>query len=1115
MKRKIVALAMALAMALTSSFTVFARFDDANFVYQSTENVVATIFEQNKEEKIVLTWPAVDTSGNLINANPLKADGQVESTGNPTRGWTNPTQGMIIEYDGWLPDGTHNSIKNDNKTTHNVLFGVTDRQTDYPIVIKDPKTGDVVKEAYVDTTVVATSFATAYQIQYSEDGVTWVQDHIASTINHGKKLSRRKADGSIADDNKNTFYLEDQITEALTATLKPETQYYIRVNAFDASTPSTMNAPYKTFETTIVTPKVKELKPAFPTVEGGGYLSQGGREGDVYVVTNLTDSVSDPQPGSFRYGLERRDRKDGNKTAPRTIVFAVGGTINVDPTATKGSRRININSNTTILGQTAPGEGITLAGMSVKFDGENIIARYLRTRLGAGYDQDAATATGKNIVIDHCTFEWGTDETFTAKELVNSSIQYNIIASGLAMVNKNGELNTDAEINSAESEAKHGMGSLLNGYETSITHNLWAHNGTRNPRLEGGFTYNNVTYNNKMEFSNNVVYNWGHNSAYGGERGNGEVNYTNNYFKPGPNTLSKVKNFLFDCDSSSKGKSSYYINGNVMDANAEVTTDNTKGFNEINNANILTSPVELVNQYIAETANEAYENVLNNVGASYFRDAQDIRLINDVKTGGGRFINDPVEAGGYETEVFTQELADTDSDGIPDNWETAHNLNPNDATDSAKVIEDETSPYDGYSWIEVYGSDILGEWDNTNKQVKVGTDVKVLSINDESGANILNMAATPIETGKKYTVNVDGSAVKYEVYLNDEIVGENTGKAIEFSTNKEGMFNLAVKATYSIDNNKTKAFSELIPVVSLTNKNNNLKGFTSTDVGAVKTNGIVSYDGKDNTMIMGSTGKIGITAANGTKEPDSFLYNYKQVTGDVTITAKVNPLAKLDYYQKAGVMLRSSLDPESEFYMSAVTFVKGEDYEGTLDASGNAVKAKNVRSFARTSDGLGVANGKFVGVALKRLNEEPNYGWVRIVKKDQNVKIYGSNDGEGWTILNEYTTTLPETFYVGFAVDAVQDTHELVRYNAAEFSNISIKTAESIEGKVLGDATNDGKVTATDAAAILKYVKGSLELSDKGISNIDVDGTENATASTAAMVLAKVRDKDYKFPIEM
>lgn len=1087
MKRKLLCIFLAAAMTFSSFSMTYARYESPNntYTYQSTEDLQASI----DDEKVVLTWPSVDKDGNLIKANPLKAEGQTSSTGNPTAGFTSPTQGMIIEYTGWLPDGTHNSIKNDSSSNHNVLFGVTDNPTDYPIAVKDPRTGDIVKNAYVDPTVVATSFATAYQIEYSEDGVNWTVDHTASTFNHGKKLTRLAADGTYKDDNKNTFFLEDQITEAVQAALKPETTYYIRVKAYDASVRNSVNTPFKTFETTITTPEEKVLATAFPTVEGAGKYSQGGRgsaeqQADVYVVTNLTDSVTDPQPGSLRYGLERRDRADGNKSYPRIITFAVGGTISIDPAASKDARRFNITDNTTILGQTAPGEGITLYGGSVKFNGKNIIVRYIRCRLGEGYDLDGATGSGENIVIDHCTFNWGVDECFTAKELVNSSIQYNIIANSLAVVNKNGVLNSDVEIASGESEAKHGMGSILNGYETTFTHNLYANNGTRNPRFEGQFTYNNVAYNNKLEFSNNVIYNWGHNTGYGGERGNGQMNFTNNYHKSGPNTIEKVKNYIFDADSGSY-KTSIYFNGNVLEGNSEVNADNSKGVKDPTDYTALSSPVELANPYTAETAEAAYQSVLDSVGASKVRDAQDNRLISNVKNGAGNFINSEFEDGGASTQTWTAEEPDTDNDGIPDAWEDSHGLNKNDATDATKIIVDETSENNGYTNIEVYANSLCT---TTN-----GPTVSSLSISDSEGTVLgtsgLSAYAT-VYAGQSYTVTPSfEGGTKYEILLNNEVLSDNS--SVTF--NKEGRYVLSAKV-YDADGHST-----LSPIINVTvlnaNATGSLEGFTSIDIGDVKIAGSDNYNAETGVLTQQGAGHIGILATNGTQEPDAMHFNYREAKGDVTFIAQIDNLAKLDYYQQSGLMIRADLDADSEFYMANLSYQKGED-QVFNDVSGTVCKAKHIGSMFRNTKGGNIGYtlnaGGYLGIPQVRVGEEPNHGWAKITKVGQDVTISASLDGQTWYDIRTYTTTLPETFYIGFATDAAQETFDLVRLNATEFSNISL-TGDSIEETIIGDVDGNGSVARTDLVTFGKYFAGvAVDIVERN-SDIDKDGKVGRT----------------------
>lgn len=1125
MKKKGLAAILAVIMTI-SSFCIpaYARYDVTGSQYTFRDTTDLEIDYDPGTEQIVLTWPAVDKEGNLIKDNPLRAEGQIESNGNPTRGWTNPTNGMIIAYDGWLPDGTHNSVSNDNKSDHNVIMGLVDYETEYPVYVKDPKSTDeatsstAVKIGYIDTTVVTESLATGYLIEYSKDGVSWTTDHTASTINHGKKLTRLKMvenkdtglmEEKLVDDNKNTFFLEDQITEAMTSSLEPDTKYYVRVTAYDASKAlSASNPAFKVFTSEFTTPAAAEKTPAFATVEGGGTYSQGGRGGDVYVVTNLSDSVSDPQPGSLRYGLLRKDRADSDSSAPRTIVFAVGGTIQIDEAASKSERRLNINDNTTILGQTAPGEGITVAGASIKFSGNDIIVRYMHFRLGSGYDLDAATASGRNIVIDHCSFSWGVDEVFSAKEVINSSIQYNIFSSGLAVPDKNGIMNTDPEINSGESEAKHGMGSILNGYDTSYTHNLWAHNGTRNPRFEGGFEYNGVRYENKIDYANNVVYNWGHNSTYGGERGNGQMNFVGNYYKPGPETLEKVKYQFVDCDGNSTYKSSYYIDGNVMTSSAENTADNVKGFSDLATgaANVLTEPVSLTVPYTATTADEAYNKVLATVGASLHRDAHDARLIYEVENGLGAFVNDQTEAGGWSTATYTSELTDSDNDGLPDEYELQNGLNPQDASDSAALVTDEASIYYGYSNIEVYAGNLVGDW-TTMATAKDAPNVQIEQILDAQDNNILaEDGNTTLIAGETYRVIPSKAVTDTDIYLNDKIVTDNN---LTFTVSDTGVYNLSCLST----ENGYSSFSVAVPVTVVAGVGN-LEGFTSVDIGTVGATGADNYDATTGTLYSQGAGRIGRTNTSSIQGPDAFHFNYKEVTGDFEFVARMDNLAKIDYAQKSGIMVRSSLDDRCEFYMAGLTYLKGEDYTGTTDVTGESVKAKNIMAFMRLNEGQNSGTGKFLGVPITRIDREKNIGYGKITRVGDIITISASLDGTQWYTLAEYTSKLPDTCYVGFATEAAQDTSEKVRYNATAFSEITL--SETGTTTLLGDVDCNGNITADDASLIMQYVLDatSVDISEQGLINAKVLKENIYSANTASSILQKTLNGAFLFPVE-
>lgn len=1121
MRKRFTALAMALAMIFTlSGVNAFARYsvEDGSYNYRKTTDLEASV----EGEKVVITWPAVDKSGNLINANPLESNSVY---GDPKGSFTFPIRGMLIEYPNWSIDGTHTGNPTQLNTGDcNVLMGMVDTETDYPVVCVDPANGNAkIKDAYLDNTVVAENFATAYKIEYSKDGVNWTLDHMMTTVNHGKKMWRADETAALGykEDAKTTFFLEDQYVEALTGSLEEDTEYQIRVTATNAAK-TTEN--FKEFTTTITTPKGAVKYPAFPTVEGGGTYSQGGRgtadkPADVYVVTNLTDSVSNPQPGSLRYGLLRKDRADGNTEYPRIITFAVSGVITVDSDATKSERRINIGSNTTILGQTAPGEGITIYGASAKFTGENIIARYIRFRLGEGYDQDAATATGENIVIDHCTFSWGVDECFSAKEIINSSIQYNIIASSLSFPNKTGENNTDAEVVSGESEAKHGMGSIINGSDVTYTHNLWANHGTRNPRFEGGFTYNNINYTNKLEFSNNVIYNWGHNSGYGGDRGAGNTNMIGNYYKPGPNTIEKVYTRIFDIDG---GLSKYYFKDNVMTSSDEVTADNSLGFYELTAATTLSDPVELQIPYSATSADEAYNDVLDSVGASYARDAQDARLINEVKSGTGRYINNEFEAGGIGTAAESvQGPTDTDLDGIPDEWETAHGLNPNDASDAALIVNDETKSYNGYTNIEVYANDLLGEWEeSTVVPAKAeNPEVVIKHVNNVQTGDVIGEGDKfffSMKKGNSYNVIFDTniSCDSYKILLNDRVVANNDMDFTVPDDIETGVYNLSVMIT----SDKGSSISSGVSCFVIDNEYGlNLDGFTSVDVGSVGNYGIDTYNAAANELISTGTGHIGILNTSSNQAPDAFHFNYKLVTGDFTFTAQVDNLAKIDYMQQSGLMVRASLDTTSEFYMPSLTYIKGEDYEGLTDIAGNGVKAKNIRTMVRTTDGGAVSyTNHMLGIAAVKDGQEPNHGWARIERKGQVITLSASLDGETWYTMDTYTTTLPETAYVGFATDAAQDTMSLVRYNATKFSNISLETGgtpDVDDESLLGDADSDNNITILDVRRVLDYVlqPEKSDMTPQEIENSKVSGNDVITTVDVAQILQKVLDSSFEF----
>ncbi|MCD7855447.1 MAG: dockerin type I domain-containing protein [Clostridiales bacterium] len=1192
MKKRLFAALTAFVMASAAciNFTVpgFARAtisSNAGYNYRNTKGLEADYADGS----LILTWPSVAKDGTLLNQNPLTAYAQSDEavdSADPMASWTMPYRGLIVNYNGYSPAYSASKVSISLTGEEEVYMGFVEGEEDGCQTILDYAydssaaaylTG---KTSHVDTTVVTTGYATSYRIDYSEDGTNWTAADTTSTFNTQKKVDMPVQDGVTAktdkngneyiQDNKNTVFLVTQQVESFPSDIELEEgeTYYVRVVPLDSSGNEIeiTDAEAESFSISFTAENSNTIKvPAFPTVVGGGTYTSGGRttlstEGQVYVVTSLDDSVSNPQEGTLRYGL---NKARSSTDTPLTIVFAVGGTIHVDPAATKSQRRFVFGSNLTVAGQTAPGEGITIAGGTCNISGENIMLRYLRFRLGEGYDLDGATASGKNIVVDHCTFSWGVDETFSAKELINSTLSYNIITGGLAMVNKNGENTTDAELLSGESEAKHGMGSIMNGYNTTIVHNIWAGNGTRNPRFEGGFTYGNKDYDNLLEFANNVVYNWGHMSSYGGDRGKTEegpkTNFESNYYKSGPNTLEKVKAYFFDCDTdSSYGgyHSTYYIDGgNIMEGNETLNNNNAAGFIDLGTeAYRLDEKAELKIPYEPTDAKTAYADVLAGAGASFVRDAQDDRLLSQIENGTGRFINNEAEAGGYITiedalhNGSTGAAYDSDSDGIPDAYETALGTDP-DKADSTTLITDETSPFYGYTYLEVYLNDILGEWgENSVSSVDSFTsyasdrtlssdDIEITGILDAEGNNILSDGNTDLILGETYYLELGGNSAMTDVYNYNVLFDDETvSTSLEITPEEIGSYLLQVAVAPDIVGSYAPyTISDQVGITVLESEEN-IPDFTAADIGSVRESGNVSYDSQDGSIIIEGAGLVGRTSAASNSADDAFYFDYTEMTGDFDISAQVEMWAKLDYYQKVGIMARASVDEgKPEFYWNAVTYIKGEDYESYTGADGGAILARNIGPFVRTSANGSVSSissstiGTFMSVAKKRMNEEQTPMYMRMTRVGDTITLYGGTDGENWTQLSSYETTLPETCYVGFAIDAAQDNMDFIRYNKALITNVVINgvaLGESGGGSsgggnddddenngVVGDVDQSGKITANDAAVLLQYIIGSTANEEWAVVNevADVNNDEVVDAADAAKILAKVLNAAVSF----
>lgn len=409
---------------------------------------------------------------------------------------------------------------------------------------------------------------------------------------------------------------------------------------------------------------------AFPGAEGFGKYASGGRGGNVYVVTTLDDEG----PGSLREAI----RKKG----PRTILFGVSGNI-----VLKSPLDIN-NGDLTIAGQSAPGEGICIQGHVVSVKADNVILRFLRFRLGdvAGLESDALNGTrgAENIIIDHCSISWATDECASFYNNRNFTLQWCIISESLN--------------ESVHAKGAHGYGGIWGGMGASFHHNLLAHHTSRTPRFSGSASTPN-TPEELVDFRNNVIYNWGHNNIYGGEKG--RYNVVNNYFKPGPATPVN-RNWIVN-PSEPYGK--FFVQGNVYEGNNGISADNWKGGVKAKDPEAARAPVPFKSEPIPDqSAGDAYRAVLRYAGASLIRDAVDERIVQEVTNGTATFgkkkdgiIDSQGEVGGWPELRSTPAPKDTDGDGIPDRWERKHGLDENNPMDGARKV-----PGSHYTYLEEY-----------------------------------------------------------------------------------------------------------------------------------------------------------------------------------------------------------------------------------------------------------------------------------------------------------------------------------------------------------------------------------------------------------------------------
>lgn len=746
--------------------------------------------------------------------------------------------------------------------------------------------------------------------------------------------------------------------------------------------------------------------PAFPGAEGGGMYTTGGRGGEVYEVTNLNDEG----PGSLREGISQPNR---------IIVFRVSGNIGL-----KSSLEFN-QPNITIAGQTAPGDGICIQNYDTIINADNIIIRYIRFRPSDAMrrEQDAFTARyHKNLVIDHCTFTWSVDEVCSVYQMQDTTVQWSIMANSLAL--------------SEHSKGRHGYGGIDGGQNTTFHHNIIANNVSRNLALSNDLIHDHI---------NNVVYNWGGNSGYGGNPAS-KVNVINNYYKYGPDTIRKVRNRIY---SPSDG-GNWYVNGNFVEGYSEITADNWNGgvqpYDQVSAEHMvkLEQPYPLENVPAIESAEVAYESVLANAGAVLpKRDPLDAKLVNDIKNNTGRVINSSIEEGGWPELQSVIAPLDNDHDGMPDEWEKNHGLDPNNA-------EDRNGDYNGngYTNVEKYINSIT-----TNGSLNPEVTITSPSVHQmlQSHSDVIIHA----EASDK-----DGSISKVEFWKDNEKLGESENAPYDFVWRNvpEGTYYLTAKA---VDNTRTSTFSSVIIVH--VNDNGSILPWISQDIGDVSLVGSASK--RDNTYSIKGTGAIG-------GQSDAFQYMYQSLQGNGSMIVQLDAISKLNNDCIAGIMLRNQLTPQSSFVAISYDYQKGGQSIQFLyrDAQGNNTKSSFV---------------EFDKIPC----------WLKLTRNNNTFIAYYSEDGGAWTQVGCIDIPMEANIYAGVAVDSNKEDNETIYYNDAKFSYMDLVQYNAHEMPVVD--FDDTKETYTTGEKIIVTV--NAETKDADITKVElyVEGKKYAEMNKA------------------
>lgn len=849
---------------------------------------------------------------------------------------------------------------------------------------------------------------------------------------------------------------------------------------------------------------------AFPGAEGGGAYTSGGRGGDVYIVNTLQDygAADAPIEGSLRHGILTTP-KEG-----RTIVFHVSGTIELKQTLSFKNIK-----NLTIAGQTAPGNGITIAGWETNISiSENIIIRYLTFRPGGtnvfnGSDSmDALWGRDNNyFIIDHSSFSWNTDETLSTYRGENGTIQWSLISESLTL--------------SGHSKGRHGYGGIAGGDKTTFHHNLYVNHTSRNPRFGGGYAGKaDADHVAVLQFSNNVIYNWGFNTAYGG--GFNFVNYMGNIGVAGPGTRDNVTDRVVDAGEANK-LGGFYISGNRINGqltdwlgadspyvknSGDTSGDTITYFPDtpyastdstgVNNGVANPGFDEYLNNGSIRAANdELMTDILRKAGATYpRRDAIDARIVAEVEQHLGRYINTEHEVGGYVSPFGVIEERrpadfDTNLNGIADEWE------------KEKGIWDIPDAYrqdagQGYSWIEEY---INGLVDFGH----IAENPEAVLAAPANNAQFAAGEAIPVKI--RASSSFGHEVVTVAVYNGSQYLGEAALEGDEYVYHipglADGSYYISARVTDS-QGNATQATAANIHV----NANPGTVidgGWKSVDIGNPDLPGTASLI--DGVLTVKGNGKLGMSEGaveeseydDATK--DDFHFVYKRLTGDVELVAKLEEIGSVDNHAFTGLMIRDDLADDSVTAALGLSWVKiSKETPWSSYLTGRDAKGGGFDELTETLDTVDKA--KEAGIDLvaeipfKIAGVEQGY-WLKLNRQGDIFTAYGSVDGEEWVKIGERTVEMKASVYVGFAVDSNDVANSIEQLNYAKFSSISVEASSNPVYEV-----NIGEEKAGGAGYIREIsIEGAEALEE---AFLVVQFTEDqGEAAKVSVVMVPMKDK--------